>query len=70
MGHSILGADASRQEVLVGKLARDTGTTFEEAQRAYEQELKSLAREARIGYYLPVLAAKSAREHLKHRRAG
>lgn len=64
MGHAIYGADAARQQVIVGKLARDTGTTFEQARRAYEQELRNLAREARIGYYLPVLAARSAREHL------
>lgn len=67
MARATFAADAARREQLVWKLARETGIPIDEARRAFEQELRTLARDARVGYYLPVLAARSAKEQLRHR---
>jgi len=47
-------------------LARDTGAPIELAARIYEEELRNLARGARITQFVSVLASRRARTKLQH----
>ena len=57
---------AGQHERLVRRIARETQAPEEVARRAYIRELERLGRDARVRLYLPVLAARHAREALRH----
>lgn len=55
----------SRQSIeLVEALARQTSRPLDEARRVYELQYQELARVARVRTYLPILAARQARDIL------
>jgi hypothetical protein len=51
---------------LIGDLARQTGSSYEEAQLAYEREVTRLESDATVATYIPVIARRRAREALGH----
>ena len=64
-----LATPAGQQEHLISRLAREEQIPEPEARLAYQRELERLGRDARVRTYLPVLAARHAREALRRRRA-
>jgi hypothetical protein len=49
---------------LVSSLAKQTNTPIEEARKVYEREFALLERTAKVKTFLPILAARHAREIL------
>lgn len=64
-----LETPAGQQEHLIARLAREEHIPEPEARLAYQRELERLGRDARIPTYLPLLAARHAREAVRRRRA-
>ena len=60
-----LESPAGQQDHLVRRLAREEHIPEHEARCAYQRELDRLGRDARVRTYLPVLAARHAREALR-----
>lgn len=60
--HSV---DESQDQALTEAIAKDTDTSPELVQEMYEQELSSLASEAKITQYLGVLATRRVRMLLR-----
>jgi len=58
-------ADSTRDRATAEEIAKDTDTPPEIVQEIYEQELSSLASEAKITQYLDVLAARRVRMMLR-----
>lgn len=55
----------SSEQSLIRDLAQRTGRSFDEARRAYEEQLAKLESEANVHTYVPVIARKRAVEALK-----
>jgi hypothetical protein len=55
---------AVHEDALVHRLAKETNTSEQDARRAYEHERDQLAPSARVKTYLPILAARHARDRL------
>jgi len=55
---------AVHEDSLVLRLAKETNTSEHDARRAYEHERKQLEPGARVKAYLPILAARHARDRL------
>ena len=52
------------EDALVHRLAQETNTSEQDARRAYEHERNQLEPSARVKTYLPILAARHARDRL------
>jgi hypothetical protein len=52
---------------LIRDLARQTGRSYDEARRAYEEQFAKLEAEATVHTYVPVIARKRAQEVLSRR---
>jgi len=55
---------AVHEDSLVLRLAKETNTSEHDARRAYEHERSQLEPGARVKTYLPILAARHARDRL------
>ena len=53
-------------DYVVRRLAQETNTSEDEARRAYETQLETLARDARVTTFVTALARRRALEILKH----
>jgi hypothetical protein len=52
---------------VIGELAQQTGSSYDEARDAYEHEVDELAQQAKVKTFVPVFARKRARETLRRR---
>ena len=57
--------DESQEHAITEAIAKDTDTPAEVVQEIYEQEMSSLASEAKITQYLGVLATRRVRMRLR-----
>ncbi len=64
MGSEGIGIESRQSLRLVEALARQTSQPLDEARRVYEVQFLELEKVARVRAYLPILAAKHARDIL------